>query len=642
MVRFGKVVAAALMAASALTGAHAATLNFLDIGNRLIRVDSAAPGTIIGTLALTGIQGNQTLLGIDYRPSSPRVLYGLSTSGQLYAINPLNGSAAAVGAPVTVTGVAAGVDFNPVVDRLRVVTNTNQNLRINPDTGALAGLDTPVAYAAGDPGAGIAPRVAGAAYSNNVAGAAATTLYVIDTNRGVLATQGNASVSPNTGQLFTVGSLGVATNDNVGFDIGRDGTVLASLTQPGGGTTSLYSVNLTTGLATLIGVVGTPGHTYLGLAIAPPTIASYGATTNQIVLGSTLDNFTGVPSAGLNNAFNSLDGLAAGDRAGALSQLTPAAYALLPELTLRTVEFEEATVQRYLRDFRDGATGGRVSGNGKIGSFIVANGRDGHYDGGIDRPRVEYGGVGVMAGLDYRIGERFLIGVTGGYDEARVRLGENVQDSKIRSYYGGGYATGGYGPLYVDLFGIYGEADYDLRRAARFGDTSLDFSSSTHSRTYAAGGTVGLHLQVASFVVEPFAGVRYANVRIRGFTEGAGFDTLTLGRTEYESVLGNFGAKVGAAFELGGATVRPEVRGAYRREFQRDGASAFGYTFDGAGSLVALPFSPTPLRRSYYTAGAGLTVSGKTSPISLVIDYNGEFASDRRIHGITGGLRYVF
>ena len=637
--------AGAVLALASSAAATAVPVNFLDIANRLIRVDSLTPGTITSTLALTGIQGNETLLGIDYRPASPRVLYGLSTAGRVYAINPLTGGATAVGTPTPIVGTSAGVDFNPSVDRIRVVTNTNQNLRFNPDTGGLAATDTPLAYAPGDAGAGSAPRVVAAAYTNNTPGATPTTLYVIDVNRGVLATQGSVggAVSPNSGQLFTVGATGVASNDNVGFDIGRDGTVLASFTTPGTGVTSLYSVNLTTGAATLIGAVGVGGRTYLGLAIAPVAIATFGTTANQTAIGTALDSFVGVPSAGLNALFVSLDGLPAGDRADALSQLTPGAYTLLPEVTLRTVEFQQDTVQRYLRDFRDGATGGRANGDSKIGSFLIASGREGRYDRDTDRSPVTYGAAGVIGGIDFRVREDVLIGVMGGYDDVRVRLGDNVRNSKIENWFVGGYGTARLGPAYIDLFGSYGEADYDLRRAVRFGGTtSLDFASTTKSETYFGGGTVGLNFDLGGFVVEPFAGARYARVKIDGFSDGAGIGGLTLGRVDYESVLGNFGAKVGAEFQLGGATVRPEVRGAYRYEFKDDRKDGFGFGFAGTGSGAALPFTPTPLRRSYVTAGAGFTVSGPNSPLALVVDYTGEFAKDRNINGITGGLRLAF
>lgn len=633
------------MALASAGAAHAVPVNFLDNANRLVRVDSAAPGTINSTVALTGLQAGERLLGFDYRPASPRVLYGLGSTGRVYAINPLTGGATALGAPVAIVGTAAGVDFNPSVDRIRVVTNAGQDLRLNPDNGALAATDAPLAYAAGDAGFGTAPRVSAAAYTNNLPGATPTTLYVIDTGRGVLATQGSvnsAPVSPNSGQLFTVGATGVTSTDAAGFDIGRDGTVLASFTSPTTGMTSLYNLNLTTGAATLIGTIGTAGQTYLGLAIALPSVASFGATANQAAVGGALDGFVGVPGAGLGALFTSIDGLAASDRADALSQLTPAAYSLLPELTLRTVEFQQDTLQRYLRDFRDGATGSRAGGDARIGSFLITSGREGRYDAATDRARVDYGAAGVIGGVDLRLRDNLLVGVTGGYDDVRARLG-STRNSQIENWFVGGYATARLGPAYVDLFGSYGEADYDLRRTVRFGGTTaLDFAATTESRTYFGGGTVGINIKAGGFVLEPFAGVRYARVKIDGFSDGTGIAALTLGRTTYESVLGNFGGKIGAEFTVGGATVRPEIRGAYRYEFKDDREAAFSFGFGGTGGNNALAFTPTPLRRSYYTGGAGFTVSGPTSPLSLVVDYTGEFSKDRNINGITGGLRLVF
>jgi hypothetical protein len=100
----------------------------------------------------------------------------------------------------------------------------------------------------------------GAAYTNNFAGATQTTLYVVDSNLDILTTQGSPNgspVSPNTGQLFTVGALGFNTSDLVGFDIsGLSGTAYAAFTAPGGAASQLFTVNLTTGAATLIGTIG--------------------------------------------------------------------------------------------------------------------------------------------------------------------------------------------------------------------------------------------------------------------------------------------------------------------------------------------------------------------------------------------------
>jgi hypothetical protein len=76
----------------------------------------------------------------------------------------------------------------------------------------------------------------------------------------ILARQGGVGGTPsaNGGQLSTIGSLGFNTSALVGLDITEDGTVLASLTSPLLGTTNsqLFTLNLATGAATLVGTIG--------------------------------------------------------------------------------------------------------------------------------------------------------------------------------------------------------------------------------------------------------------------------------------------------------------------------------------------------------------------------------------------------
>jgi uncharacterized protein (TIGR03437 family) len=215
------------------------------------------------------------------------MLYAITSSSRLYLINPFNGAASPIG-PVTnpvVTGNGTGFDFNPVPDRIRVVSSSAQNLRFNPADGSTSGTDTTLAYAAGDPRSGQTPNAVAAAYNNSFAGSTSTTLYVIDSNSDTLARQGSpggAPVSPNTGQLFTVGPLGADTSEQAGFDIADDtNNAFASLTV--GGTPRLYSIKLLTGAATAIGnIVG--GEPIRGIAISNTGPASSlfagAATTN--------------------------------------------------------------------------------------------------------------------------------------------------------------------------------------------------------------------------------------------------------------------------------------------------------------------------------------------------------------------------
>src|SRR4029453_12592543 len=128
---------------------------------------SSTPGTIFGALGITGLQAGETVLGIDFRPATGG-LYALGSTSRLYTINPTTGAATQVGAAgaFTLSGTAFGFDFNPVVDRIGVVSDADQNLRLIPDTGALVGVaDTPLAYATGDPNFGLNPNVVGAAYT---------------------------------------------------------------------------------------------------------------------------------------------------------------------------------------------------------------------------------------------------------------------------------------------------------------------------------------------------------------------------------------------------------------------------------------------------------------------------------------------
>jgi hypothetical protein len=142
-------------------------------------------------------------------------------------------------------GTAFDLDFNPVVDRIRYVSDADQNLRLNPNTGALVEQDGLLRYATTDPNAGMNANIIAAAYINNFAGAGTTTLYGIDSNTDALVIQD----PPNEGILTTVGSLGVDAVPDGGFDVSPStGVAFAALNV--GGTPNLYTVNLRTGRVT--------------------------------------------------------------------------------------------------------------------------------------------------------------------------------------------------------------------------------------------------------------------------------------------------------------------------------------------------------------------------------------------------------
>jgi len=242
-------------------------------GRELIKFNAGQPQKVLERKAVQGLPAGESLVGIDYRVAKG-VLYGVTTGGRLMTLETASGKAMAVGSsvPAVLAGTKFGVDFNPVADRVRVVSDTGLNLRLHPDTGAVAATDPALQYAAGDVRAGQSPGVTAAGYTYNQRNDKLTTNYAIDIKAGTLVTQGSLegtdpAVSPNTGQLRTVGSLGVDAIEDASLDLSDlNNTAVAALKI--GGTTRLYLINLSSGKAALVGTVAAGGG-LRGIAIEP-------------------------------------------------------------------------------------------------------------------------------------------------------------------------------------------------------------------------------------------------------------------------------------------------------------------------------------------------------------------------------------
>jgi hypothetical protein len=257
----------------AVNGARNPLVYGLADDGRLVSFGTLSPNTLI-SVAITGVPAGETVLGIDFRPKDG-LLYALSSAGKIYTIEPgtgiatvkttLSADAADLTNPFTaISGTAFAVDFNPVADRLRVISNTGQSLRINADTGATT-TDGTINRA------GALPVVTGAAYTNSFAGTTTTSLFDIDSVADALALQN----PPNDGTLSNVGALGVNVSGDAGFDIagGNNGLALAALRTTAGGPSSLYRIDLTTGAATLVNGAATPGTSVIGTGIGLRDIA---------------------------------------------------------------------------------------------------------------------------------------------------------------------------------------------------------------------------------------------------------------------------------------------------------------------------------------------------------------------------------
>jgi Domain of unknown function (DUF4394) len=233
----------------------------LTADGRLVRFDAATPGRTRSIGRLQGLAGDQSLVGIDYRVQDGK-LYGVGNAGGVYTVSTADATATKVSQlTVALSGASFGVDFNPAANRLRVVSDTGQNLRHNLDdatatTPPLAGATVADTTLTIPPATTPAMGIAAAAYTNNdLDPNTATTLLDLDTAADQVAVQSPA----NAGLLAATGKLLVDAGPVAGFDIysrisagtsqGNQGfATVATL-----GRHSFYKVSLLTGAVTRIG-----------------------------------------------------------------------------------------------------------------------------------------------------------------------------------------------------------------------------------------------------------------------------------------------------------------------------------------------------------------------------------------------------
>ena len=134
---------------------HSGAAIGLSSGTKLFAFKLAKPGRPAYLGKVSGLAGDSTLVGIDYRVQDGK-LYGVGNAGGVYTLTSTGQGHQGQPADRRARGAKFGVDFNPAADRLRVVSDTGQNLRhdVNPGGATIVDgtLTYPPAIAAGERG----------------------------------------------------------------------------------------------------------------------------------------------------------------------------------------------------------------------------------------------------------------------------------------------------------------------------------------------------------------------------------------------------------------------------------------------------------------------------------------------------------
>jgi hypothetical protein len=239
-------------------------------GSKLDKFSTSNPEKVMSSMVITGMQDGEMIVGIDFRPATGQ-LYGLGSRSRLYVINPSSGAATFAAAlttipagsttsvPLALSGTSFGFDFNPAVDRIRIVSNTGQNLRAHPTTGVtiVDGSINPASVS-----------VNGAAYDNNDTDSTTTTeLFALDPANDRL----YEIDPPNNGTLIDPLPININITGDGGFDIAPRN---ASVTMDIGlalyevnKVSTLFKIDVETGETKVLGYY--KGARYTALAISP-------------------------------------------------------------------------------------------------------------------------------------------------------------------------------------------------------------------------------------------------------------------------------------------------------------------------------------------------------------------------------------
>lgn len=262
------------------SNAKALTCYALTDNNHLIVMDSTSPGTAVDKGLISGL-GSYNLVGMDIRTTTqttgaanPGVgsVWALGTDGtffQIFIINNPTGSpsATAIGAPLSgINGSGSGPNgwffgFNPATDRIQMM-NFTHNYQLNPNT---------ITYVTQSNLQGF-PNSNGSAFTTASFGGTST-IYFLDQAGDALYTSSDIS----TGNYSLVGATGISFSLPAGLDTFEGTTLMATVDV----TSKLFSVNRSTGVATLIGTIaGNP--TIRALTIVPTSFPPVLSATVKI------------------------------------------------------------------------------------------------------------------------------------------------------------------------------------------------------------------------------------------------------------------------------------------------------------------------------------------------------------------------
>ncbi|MCP5003721.1 MAG: autotransporter outer membrane beta-barrel domain-containing protein [Planctomycetes bacterium] len=249
---------------------------------------------------------------------------------------------------------------------------------------------------------------------------------------------------------------------------------------------------------------------------------------------------------------------------------------------------------------------------------------------------------GVMMGVDYRLSDKIVLGIAGGYNTEDADFDRDTghldTDSANITIYGN------FSPLknlYVDGYAGYTDINYRSKRAIRVNDFNSISTGHTDGRQYTAGFAAGYDWHYGSFSIGPHAKLDYVNTHINNYSENGNALAMKYADQNIHSTTTNLGFQTSYAQSFSWGVLVPHSRLYWVHQYKNESRDIRSSMVD-TGIPISTRLNTDSPDRNYMNFGAGVSAV-LPHGVQLFADYDTIFSHEYlHIWTATAGFRMEF
>ena len=405
----------------------------------------------------------------------------------------------------------------------------------------------------------------------------------------------------------------------------------------------------------------------------PLSVTPWAVTPNQRALAGNIDGAVNDPR--MATLVNYLFNLPTSQLPAALDMLTPAALASMHDVGFAGLNARGYSFLDRVNELRSGSHGFSASGlslydpsgpgqsvqaipvtadaaqiyamsandplnptrDNPWGVYVAGQGEFTDIHGDANASGYHLASGGLTLGIDRRLGQELVVGLTIGYNDMNGSLANGGQmsvDNGQASLYAAWFKDG------FHLEGMVGGGydSYVTHRVVVAGTAAAVGNTDGLEFTTLAGG--GYDWQKGNWSFGPQLSLQYQSLGIDAFSETGGLAPLHIDAQSYESLQSRVGGRLGWHKQLEhGVIIAPELSAAWQHEYFNSGADLTSQFANGAGTAFTTA-GPTLGRNSLVT---GLGVSVQWTPtVGTFLNCTTEFGSGYEQQTVNAGVGFRF